>query len=160
MRVYQLKQCSLANEFGAYVSEVLFVMKDQSFGLILGAARTQQWNMRIHVAIPPPGAQDSGAILVASLSESGGSSGMLPLLHQTYREGNKLVYEPGLAKRMRACTYIYDTMRWAGAECRMPRDDMNIGATSGLSGAVRGLLARVVISFIATKVEAATNCRL
>ena len=95
---------------------MLIVMKVQSFALVLGAARTLQWNMTIHVAIPPTGTQDSGTIIVASLSESGGNSGMLPLLHQSYREGNQLVYEPELVKRIRASTYVYDSMRWAGDE--------------------------------------------
>jgi hypothetical protein len=52
VRIYLFNKVSLANEFGAQVSEVLPVMNDQSFGLILAAVRTQQWNMRIHVAIP------------------------------------------------------------------------------------------------------------
>jgi len=53
MRIYQLKKSSLANEFDVQSGEAPLVMKDQGFALIWGAAQTQQWNMRIHVAIPP-----------------------------------------------------------------------------------------------------------
>jgi hypothetical protein len=52
---------------------------------------------------------------------------MPPLVHQTYREGKHLVYEPRVVKRMRACAHLLDRKRLA-RQCETPRDGINIRA--------------------------------
>jgi hypothetical protein len=52
---------------------------------------------------------------------------MPPLVHQTYREGKHLVYEPRFVKRMRARAHLLDWMCLAG-QCEAPRDGINIHA--------------------------------
>ena len=89
-------------------------MKDQRCALILRTAQTQHWNMRSHVAIPLRMRQNPGIFFSASSLESGGDSRMLPLLHQTYRKGNHLVYESSYVKYICIYTYVYDSKCWSG----------------------------------------------